>query len=111
VNEASGGRFFQEFELPTALLRRAIVNTLTGNKVADRSQLMNYLRAHNVAFDSRSQILIDADLTARVSESASDVTKTLVRAYDLTDPRSALIRSEIRTLSADSHAVLLTLGR
>ena len=72
---------------------------------------MNYLRAHNGAVDNRSQILIDADLAARISESAPGVTNTLVRAYDLTDPHSASIRTEIKTLGIDTHAVLLTLGR
>ena len=72
---------------------------------------MNYLRAHNGAVDNRSQILIDADLAARISESAPGVTNTLVRAYDLGDPRSTSIRSEIKTLGADPRAVLLTLGK
>jgi hypothetical protein len=111
MNEASGGRHFQEFELPTALLRGAIASTLTRKISTEYSELKNYLGAHNSAIDGRSQILIDADLAARVSESASDVTNTQIRAYDLSDPRSASIRSEIKTLGADSHAVLLTLGR
>jgi hypothetical protein len=106
--KAAGGRF-QEIEVPTALLRRAIASTLTDKMATGRSELMNYLRAHSSAFDSRSQILIDADLAARVSQDAPDVTR--VRAYDLNDPHSASIRNEIKMLVADSRAVLLTLGR
>jgi hypothetical protein len=111
MNEASGGRHFQEFELPMALLRQAIASSLTRKPSTDHSELMNYLRAHNGVYDSRSQILIDAHLAAAISGTSADVANMQIRAYDLTDPRSAPIRSEIKTLSADSHAVLLTLGR
>jgi hypothetical protein len=65
INEASGGIRPQEFELPTALLRQAIASTLTGKTSMDHSELMDYLQTHNGALDSRSQILIDADLAAR----------------------------------------------
>ena len=36
---------------------------------------------------------------------------TQIRAYDLDDPRAVNIRTTIKTLKADTHAILLTLRR
>jgi hypothetical protein len=102
---------YRDVEVPTALLRRAITNASTNKGGIEHSELMNYLRAQNDAFDNRAQILIDSALANSVSENVPERTSTQIRAYDLDDPRAVNIRTTIKTLKADTHAILLTLRR
>ena len=75
----------------------------------ERSELMNYLRAQNDAFDNQARILIDSALAESLSGKPDERNSIQVRVYDLDDLRAATIRSKIKPLQADAHFILLTL--
>lgn len=108
-SEKPGEGRFRDIEIPTALLQRAIASADNNKGVVEHSELMNYLRAQNDAFDNQARILIDAALADSLSEKSSQRNFIQVRAYDLDDKRSATIRGKIRPPQADGHFVLLTL--
>jgi hypothetical protein len=100
----SEGRY-RDIDIPTALLRNAI----THKGEVERSDLMNYLRAQNDAFDNRAHILLDFALAESLSGKPDERNRIQVRVYDLDDLRAATIRSKIKPLQADGHFILLTL--
>ena len=102
---------FLDLEVPTALLRRAINGVSLDKQSIEHSELITSLRAQNQSFDSEALILIDSALTGSISENVPELTNTKIRVYDLNDPSAVAIRSKIRTLPADAHAILLTLRR
>jgi hypothetical protein len=102
---------FRDMEIPTALLRRAINGASTDKGGLEYSELMSYLRAQNQSFHRQARIVIDSALAEIASENVPERTSTPTRVFNLDDPNAAAIRSKIRTLPADAHAILLTLRR
>ena len=72
-------------DIPTALLRNAITSTSAHKEDVERSELMNYLRAQNDAFDNRAHILIDSALAESLSKKPDERNSIQVRVYDLDD--------------------------
>jgi hypothetical protein len=110
-SEKPAEKSFSDVQVPTRLLRRAISSASYDKQSIEHSELMTYLRARNESFDSHARILIDSALADSVSESVPKDSSAQIRAYDLNDPRNLTVRSKIRTLSVDAHAILLTLRR
>ena len=102
---------FRDLEVPTALLRRAISGASTDKGKLEYSELMSYLLAQDDSFDRQARIIIDSTLAEIVSENAPERTSTPTRIFNLDDPNAATIRSEVRVLPPDAHAILLTLRR
>jgi hypothetical protein len=100
---------YRDIDIPTALLRNAITTASAHKGEVERSELMNYLRAQNDAFDNRAHILIDSALAESLSKKSDERNSIQVRVYDLDDSRAANIRSKIKLLQADAHFILLTL--
>jgi hypothetical protein len=99
----------RDLEVPTALLRRAINSASVDKRPIEHSELMKSLHDQNQSFDSQALILIDSALAGSISETTPERTSAEIRVYDLDDPSAAAIRSKIRRLPADAHAILLTL--
>jgi hypothetical protein len=97
-----------DLEIPTTLLRRAINSSSYDKQFIEHSELMSSLRAQEQSFDSQALILIDSALADSISENTKR-SSTQIRVYDLDDPSASTIRSKIRKLPADAHAILLTL--
>jgi len=100
--------YFRDVDVPTALLQRAITSASTNKGDVEYSELMNYLRAQNDAFDNRARILIDSTLAYNLSGKPEERINIQIRVYDLDDPHAATIRSKIQKLPADAHFILLT---
>jgi hypothetical protein len=100
---------YRDIDIPTALLRNAINSISAHRGNVERSELMNYLREHNVVFDNQAHILIDSALADSLSGIPDERNSIQVRVYDLDDPRAANIRSKIKMLHADLRFILLTL--
>jgi hypothetical protein len=100
---------FRDINIPTALLRNAITSASNHKGDVERSELINYLRAQNDAFDNQARILIDSALADSLSEKPDERNSIQVRVYDLDDLRAAPIRRQIKKLQADAHFILLTL--
>ncbi len=108
VSEKHAEGRFRDINIPTALLRNAITSASNNKGGVERSQLMNYLRAQNDAFDARARILIDSALAESLS-GKPDGDSIPVRVYDLDDLRAVPIRRQIKPLQTDAHFILLTL--
>jgi len=108
VSEKHAEGRFRDINIPTALLRNAITSASNNKGGVERSQLMNYLRAQNDAFDARARILIDSALAESLS-GKPDGNSIPVRVYDLDDLRAVPIRRQIEPLQTDAHFILLTL--
>jgi hypothetical protein len=80
---------YRDIDIPTALLRNAINSISAHRGNVERSELMNYLREHNVVFDNQAHILIDSALADSLS--------------GIPDERN------IKMLHADLRFILLTL--
>jgi hypothetical protein len=98
---------FRDISIPTALLQRAISSASNNKVVAEHSELMNFLRAQNDAYNDR-RILIDSALADSFPKEIDKRSSIKVRVYDLDDPRAANIRSKIKPLQADTKTLLLT---
>jgi hypothetical protein len=109
VSQKSAKSRFRDFNIPTVLLRNAITSASNHKGDVERSELMNYLRAQNDAFNNRAHILIDSALAESLSGKPDERNSIQVRVYDLDDLRAANIRSKIKLLQADAHFILLTL--
>jgi hypothetical protein len=109
LSEKPAENRFRDIDIPIALLRRAITSASTNKGDVEHSELMNYLRAQNEAFDNRARILVDSALADSLLKIPNEPTNIQIRVYDLDDLRAATIRSKIRTLQVDAHAILLTL--
>jgi hypothetical protein len=109
LNDKPAEGRFRDIDIPTALLRRAITSATTNKGDAEYTELMNYLRAQNEAFDNRARILVDSALADSLLKNKNESTNIQIRVYDLDDLRAASIRSKILTLQVDAHAILLTL--
>jgi hypothetical protein len=107
--EKPAERRYRDIDIPTALLRNAITSTSTHKENAERSELINYLRAQNDVFDNQARILIDSALAESLSKKPDERNSIQVRVYDLDDSRAANIRSKLQLLQADAHFILLTL--
>jgi hypothetical protein len=109
VGEMLAESRFRDIDIPTALLRNAITSTSAHKENVERSELMNYLRAQNDAFDDQARILIDSALADSLSKKPDERNSIQVRVYDLDDSRAVNIRSKIKLPQADAHFILLTL--
>jgi hypothetical protein len=107
-SEKSSESHYRDVEVPTALLRRAITSASMNKGVIEHSELMNYLRARNDAFDNRARILIDSALADSLLEKPNEPINVTIRVYDLDDPRAATIRGKIKAPQANAHFILLT---
>jgi hypothetical protein len=108
LNDKPAEGRFHDIDIPTALLRRAITSASTDKAGFEYSELMNYLRSRNEAFDNRARILVDSALADSLLKNPKEAADVQIRVYDLDDLRAASIRSQIRTLQANAHAILLT---
>ncbi len=106
---SESGSYFRDVDVPTGLLQRAIASASTNKAVVEHSDLMNYLRSQNDAFDNQVRILIDSTLADSLSGKRDEPHSIRVRVYDLDDPRTATIRRKIKALQAEAHFILLTL--
>jgi hypothetical protein len=100
---------FRDMEVPTALLRRAINGASTDKGQLEYSELMSYLRGKDESFDRPARIIIDSALADIVPENVPEHVITQIRVYNLDHLGASAIRSKIRRLSADAHAIFLTL--
>ena len=89
---------YRDIDIPTALLRHAITSTSAHKENVERTELMNYLRAQNDAFDNRASIRIDFALAESLSNKPDERNSIRVRVYDLDDRRAANIPSKIKPL-------------
>jgi hypothetical protein len=99
---------FQDIDIPTALLQRAITSASNKKGTAEHSELMDFLRAQNDAYGNKARILIDSALADSLSKEVDQRDDTQVRVYDLDDPWHANIRSKIKPFQADAHLLFLT---
>jgi hypothetical protein len=99
---------FRDIDIPTALLQHAITSASTNKGAVEHSELMNFLRAQNDAYNKQGRILIDSALADKLSKNSDQHGSIQVRVYDLDDLRAANIRSKIKPLPADAHFLLLT---
>ena len=111
VSEKPAESRYRDIDIPTALLRNAINSISAHRGNVERSELMNYLREQNDAFNNQARILIDSALADSLSGIPDERNSIQVRVYDLDDPRAATIRSKIKKLQAGAHFRLLTLGQ
>jgi hypothetical protein len=65
------------------LLRNAITSTSAHKGNVERSELMNYLRTQNDAFDNQARILIDSALADSLSEKPDERNSIQVRSMTL----------------------------
>jgi hypothetical protein len=100
---------FRDIDIPTALLQHAITSASNNNGAAEHSELMNFLRAQNDAYNNQALILIDSALADSLSYTLDQRDSTQVRVYDLDDVGAANIRSQIKPHQAAAHSILLTL--
>ena len=73
------------------------------------SELMSYLRAQDQSFDRQARIVIASALADIVSGNVPERTSTPTRVFNLDDPNAVAIRSKVRALPPNAHAILLTL--
>ena len=99
---------FQDANIPTALLKRAIASASNNKGAVEHSELMNFLRAQNDAYNNQAHILIDSALADNLSNKLDQRDSTEVHVYDLDDLRAANIRGRIKPLPADAHFLFLT---
>jgi hypothetical protein len=99
---------FRDIDIPTNLLQRAIASASNNKEAVEHSELMNFLRAQNNAYNSHSRVLIDSALADSVSKKSDQRDSTNVRVYDLGDPRAGNIRSKIEPPPEDAHVLFLT---
>lgn len=102
---------FQDVNIQTALLKRAIASASNDKGAAEHSELMNFLRAQNDAYNNQAHILIDSALADNLSSKLDQRDSKEVRVYDLDDLRAANIRGRIKPLLADAHFLFLTVRR
>ena len=102
---------FQDIDIPTDLLQRAITSASNSKGAVEHSELMNFLRAQNDAYNYEAHILIDSALADSISKKLGQGDETQVRIYDLDDVRAANIRSKIKPLPVDGRSLFLTVGR
>ena len=91
------------------MVQRAITSASINKGVVEHSELMNYLRTQNDAFDNQARILIDSALADSLFKKPNERNSIQARVYDLDDLRAAPIRRQIKKLQADAHFILLTL--
>jgi hypothetical protein len=91
------------------LLKRAIASASNNKGAVEHSELINFLRAQDAAYNKQARILIDSALADSLSKEADQRDDTQVRVYDLDDIRAANIRSKIKPPPGDARLILLTL--
>jgi hypothetical protein len=97
---------FQDINIPTVLLQRAIASASNNKGVAEHSELMNFLHAQNDTYNNQARVLIDSALADSLLGRTEGLTE--VRVYDLDDLRSANIRSKIKPYPEDGHFLFLS---
>jgi hypothetical protein len=97
---------FRDINIPTALLQRAITSASNHRGGAEHSELMDFLRAQNDAYNNKARILIDSALADSLSNKLVQRDSTEVRVYDLDDLRSGDIRSKIEPPPEGPHFAL-----
>jgi hypothetical protein len=103
---------FSDLEVPIGVLRHAIEATSDDKKSSNNSELLRALRAQSPSIDGRSIVLIDSMLADDIArDAAPDVTSAQVRVFNLDDPNLSDLRSKLRSLPPDAHAILLSLRR
>lgn len=101
--------YFQDVEVPIALLRGAINGSPIDKQSTQYSELVAILRTQAQWLDEHAVVLIDSALAAGISGNANERTNIQIRAYNLDDANAVGIRNKIRSLPTNKHSILLTL--
>lgn len=102
---------YRDIDIPTDLLQRAITSASKNKGSVEHSELMNFLRAQNAAYNNQAHILIDSALADSLSKTLGQSDEVQVRIYDLEDGQAANIRSNIKPLPVDGHSLFLSVRR
>jgi hypothetical protein len=95
---------FRDVEVPTALLKDLV--SATPPKEATSREIERYVLGSGGTTDRPVRLIVDSALRQRLETADRD--RTLVRIYDLNDPRSADIRNLVRLPASNESAFLLT---
>jgi hypothetical protein len=99
---------YRDIDIPTDLLQRAITSASNNKGGVEHSELMNFLRGPNDAYNYQVRILIDSALADSLPKKFGPRDETQARIYDLDDGLAANIRSKIKPLPIDGHLLFLT---
>ena len=96
---------FQDIDVSADLIRRTIADA-AGNGLVKPDEWSAFLPAAEAG--SRTQVLIDTSVAARLSGDWKSRNALPVRVYDLADPRWAAIRAQVRNIPAGRRLLLVT---
>ncbi len=99
------GERFRDLEMPVGLLKDLVATTGQAKSAAS-SEVERYVLGAGQTADHPIQVIVDSALKQRLDTTDRD--RTLVRVYDLNDPRSANVRSLVGLPPGSKRAFLLT---
>ena len=99
------GERFRDVEMPTGLLKELVAATGKPRSATSR-EIERYVLGTGESADRSIRLIVDSSLKQRLDTADRD--RTLVRVYDLDDPRSADVRSLIGLPPGSERAFLLT---
>jgi hypothetical protein len=99
------GERFRDVEMPTGLLKDLVA--MSGQaKSATSREIERYVLGTGETADRPVRVIVDTSLKQRIDTADRD--RTLVRVYDLNDPRSADVRSLVGLPPGNERSFLLT---
>jgi hypothetical protein len=99
------GQRFRDVEMPIGLLKDLVATTGQAKNATSR-EIERYALGTGEATDRPVRMIVDAALKQRLETADRD--RTVVRVYDLNDPRSADVRNIVGPLPGNERAYLLT---
>jgi hypothetical protein len=99
------GERFRDVEMPTGLLKEFVATTGQPKSATSR-EIERYVLGTSATADRPVRVIVDSSLKQRIDTADRD--RMFVRVYDLSDPRSADVRSLVGLPPGSERAFLLT---